>query len=88
VYEAPPTETERFLAGPSKGNGDADFAGGLRTLRQEDGDYTYAAPETPSDLPGIGGGKKKKKKKGSAEVIKAVEIDDERRGHPNPSAMD
>ena len=99
VHEAPPTEADAPPTGLSEGNGDADSAGGLRALHQEDGEYTYAVPKTPYDTMGTtSNDKKKKKKKGKparssplpepgAEVITAVEIDDERHGHPEPSAM-
>jgi hypothetical protein len=96
VHEAPPTKTGGFLAGLYEGNGDADFVGGLRALHEEDGEHTCVAPRNPFDLLGKPSAKKKKKGKGGrlsplpepeAEVIKAVEIDDERRALPEPSAM-
>jgi hypothetical protein len=97
VHEAPPTKTGGFLAGLYEGNGDADFVGGLRALHEEDGEHTCVAPRNPFDLLGKPSAKKKKKGKGGrlsplpepeAEVIKAVEIDDEHRAHPEPSAME
>jgi hypothetical protein len=86
-----------FPAELSKANGDPEFTTpGLRALHQEDGQYTCAAPENNFDYWGRFTKKKKKVGKATlrplpepeAEVIKAVEIDNERRAYPEPSVME